>query len=190
MTGDQVLFTQVWANLYGFTLPEAIDFIKERFGVTVSMSYVSRIFDNPSVSFGYVYLMQGSSGNIKIGFTTNLEQRARDVARASNQNIKVIFASWAEKGVRKCEHKMHQIFKKKRVHHEWFALNEADIIAAKAFLLKHGLPYTGSAVESAKPRRIKTVIGLPKISGVIRVARKRQSEHLTPELEATIVGKT
>lgn len=70
---------------------------------------------------GVVYVVQcGRTGPIKIGYTTNLIQRVRDLEFAGGHRLQLRAAFV---GSKKLERQLHDRFEDLRLHGEWFAPN-------------------------------------------------------------------
>lgn len=74
---------------------------------------------------GFVYLMRGESTH-KIGKSKDPERRLREVLRESGREIDLVHvfqSNWYSRA----EWELHQRFKAKRAHLEWFYLDDDDI---------------------------------------------------------------
>lgn len=77
-----------------------------------------------------VYLIK-AAGLYKIGYSSNLPQRLKALQSATADKLEIV-ASWP--GSLITEHRAHQKFASKRVHGEWFELNDQDLEALNLFL--------------------------------------------------------
>lgn len=72
-----------------------------------------------------VYLMKASD-RYKIGFTTNMGWRFRKVVGLCPYPLELIWILKTQ-DFRDIEKGLHNIFKSKRVHYEWFLLSQNDV---------------------------------------------------------------
>lgn len=78
---------------------------------------------------GYVYLLE-SNGLYKIGYSNHPETRLRRLMTGSACQITIVHTIYTAL-FREIEHRLHNRFWKKRVHGEWFALDESDVTYIK-----------------------------------------------------------
>lgn len=83
-----------------------------------------------NVNYGFVYLLRGHRGKYKIGQTASLERRLLELQAASAVELKRIHSIKTDDPVG-VETYWHKRFHEKRVRHEWFELNAADVEAFK-----------------------------------------------------------
>lgn len=76
---------------------------------------------------GYVYFVQADGQHYKIGGTSNLESRIKNLQVASPNDLKLIawieINDWQEK-----EKQVHEYFDDKKIHGEWFDITLSEII--------------------------------------------------------------
>jgi hypothetical protein len=72
-----------------------------------------------------VYLLKAND-RYKIGMTTNMEIRFKKCIGLCPYPLYLIW-TLKTKDCRKIEKGLHRIFKNKRIHYEWFLLNEDDV---------------------------------------------------------------
>ena len=87
---------------------------------------------------GYVYLMRDDSGLFKIGATSNLTKRLEQLKSANPSLQLLLFGERLEPMV--LERQLHEHFADKRVHGEWFKLEETDIALLGGILRDEKLP--------------------------------------------------
>lgn len=76
-----------------------------------------------------VYLLRGSvTGYYKIGVSTNLKDRLRQVHNGIPEDTMFIFSST---GGRELESYLHEKYKDKKIKGEWFCLNKNDVAEIK-----------------------------------------------------------
>ena len=75
---------------------------------------------------GYVYLIQGENGRYKIGFSSNVNTRLSQLKLSSCEDHKLIH-NYHSNNVRLEEDRLHNMFKDKNTHSEWFDLDDSDI---------------------------------------------------------------
>lgn len=76
---------------------------------------------------GWVYLVKYPGGNFKIGCTTNLGRRFRELQRQSPERL-YLYHSIKSSDIYKLENKLHKLFGlEKRRRGEFFFLSEADV---------------------------------------------------------------
>lgn len=78
------------------------------------------IMNQPTLSekgYGVLYYIGGDRGPIKIGFTRDLDARLKRLQMNSPVRLRVLAAVFA---TRDDEVETHRVFKKWRVHGEWF----------------------------------------------------------------------
>jgi predicted GIY-YIG superfamily endonuclease len=77
------------------------------------------------MSKSYVYLLLDGM-NYKIGITTNMDNRIKELQTGNSRNISVVFY-YPINSAQKMEAMLHRKYKKKRVRGEWFNLNQIDV---------------------------------------------------------------
>lgn len=99
-----------------------LDFCERRPGFDDVAKICSR---NPTPAQGYVYLAK-FEGRYKIGQTTNLRRRKRELATGLPDELKIVHTIQTDDpgGV---EAYWHKRFDDKRIKGEWFALDEGDV---------------------------------------------------------------
>jgi predicted GIY-YIG superfamily endonuclease len=80
---------------------------------------------------GYIYLIQASNGMVKIGITTNISGRLRDLNSSSPLALTVRYKALS-KAANFIEHTLHAMFQAEHSHAEWFHLSDDQISAAIA----------------------------------------------------------
>ncbi len=68
----------------------------------------------------YVYIAE-CQGQVKIGRTTNLQQRFREIGSTSPEGLQLLVAMPAHANLEKL---LHRRFEKNLTHHEWFTLDD------------------------------------------------------------------
>ena len=86
---------------------------------------------------GYVYLVVGENGKYKIGVSKNPSKRISELKLNSCENHRFEFYQKV-KSPYDVEAKLHDHFKQKRSHSEWFSLDKEDVLKIKRYLLKVG----------------------------------------------------
>jgi hypothetical protein len=82
---------------------------------------------------GYVYIIAGG-GLYKIGTTTCVSARARNLQAECPAPLEIIMALEFKRGAGRAERWMHWIFRDCWHHAEWFRLSEADLDEATEVL--------------------------------------------------------
>lgn len=79
-----------------------------------------------------VYLLRGNvTGYYKIGVSTKLEERIRQVDNGTSEEISLISSST---GGQDLEAQLHYKYKNKRVKGEWFCLEDCDVSEIKSIM--------------------------------------------------------
>jgi ssDNA-binding Zn-finger/Zn-ribbon topoisomerase 1 len=97
---------------------------KVKFKLKSKRSY----YESTSVARKFIYLIKSDIPNspTKIGIASNVPKRLKTLQMASPCKLELIFT--IEKTYAyQLENTLHQYFKDKKVHGEWFDLNEEDI---------------------------------------------------------------
>lgn len=80
---------------------------------------------------GYIYFMYcQATGLTKIGRSTNVEFRRREIERSIGESLEVLHVIKSQKYVA-AERRLHKRYSAKHHHDEWFALTEDDLAALK-----------------------------------------------------------
>lgn len=74
-----------------------------------------------------VYLLKAND-RYKIGITTNMEMRFKRCIGLCPYPLELVW-TLQTKDYRKIEKGLHRVFKNKRIHYEWFLLQEEDVSA-------------------------------------------------------------
>jgi hypothetical protein len=85
---------------------------------------------------GVVYLMQ-SGDHYKIGCTTNLKQRRRDLYQSMPLGVTVLHSMTTD-DIRALESYWHERFADRRLNGEWFALTAKDVAAFRCYRQEEG----------------------------------------------------
>jgi len=91
--------------------------------------YIGRFQPEPPKlkdTFGYVYLIQSTSGYCKIGSSRSVSDRARQLQCANPEPLTLIH-QFPSANAQQDEFVLHTRFADKRVRNEWFALTDEDI---------------------------------------------------------------
>ncbi|MDX1990742.1 MAG: GIY-YIG nuclease family protein [bacterium] len=95
---------------------------------------LSSKLSNDLVQQGLVYLIRSDNGLYKIGLTTtDVQRRLKGLQDCSPVSLS-LEAVWEVYDFRKIELLLHEKFKDKRSHGEWFKLNQDDVRAIHAFM--------------------------------------------------------
>lgn len=86
-----------------------------------------------SMQSGYVYVLRGSQGRVKIGIAKDVSSRVATLQRQSSDTLHVIATKEFE-SPRSVEKELHRKYKSRRLHGEWFALSEAQVAEVKKLL--------------------------------------------------------
>lgn len=86
----------------------------------VEKEYIER------VRKGYVYFAKSGIGLTKIGKTSNLQKRIKQLEKEVQSNLEVIHTIPSDNAYQ-TEQSFHKRFEEKRVNGEWFLLDELDI---------------------------------------------------------------
>jgi hypothetical protein len=82
---------------------------------------------------GYVYVLKGENGRYKIGYSKNVNKRINTLCVSSCEDHKLVFFYEVEDPSTE-EKKLHNLMGSKRLHSEWFNLNDEDIQIIEAHL--------------------------------------------------------
>lgn len=82
----------------------------------------------------YVYFIKGGD-YVKIGKTANVKKRINDIRTCCPGGLGIIAVVKTDRAC-SLENYVHLFFKEKRVHGEWFHLDEQDIQLVKSFHMK------------------------------------------------------
>ncbi len=139
---------QAWAELFPFWKPKQVSRILnslENQGVLVTGNFNKVSYDRTKwyafndeeawvakdkkerMYRGHIYAIENENGNIKIGLTTNLEQRFTALKPVKIHGIYESHQMYRD------EKKLHEMFASKRIKGEWFNLDENDLKAIEAF---------------------------------------------------------
>lgn len=77
-------------------------------------------------TFGYVYLVQCSTGECKIGSSRSIARRFQQL-QSANPNLLSLLYHFPSENAQQEEYALHKTFGNKRIRNEWFALTDADI---------------------------------------------------------------
>lgn len=77
-------------------------------------------------TFGYVYLIQCSTGECKIGSSRSIARRFQQL-QSANPNLLSILHYFPSENSKQDEYALHKAFGHKRIRNEWFALSGEDI---------------------------------------------------------------
>ena len=80
---------------------------------------------------GYVYFL-GEAGNVKIGMTSNVRLRARQLSIKHSKHLPIIHTIKTD-DMRCLEFRFHYHYKHKQTSREWFCLSEKEIEYIKKF---------------------------------------------------------
>ena len=94
----------------------------------------------------FVYIVRAND-RYKIGFSTNLSVRFKNSAGVCPYPIELVYLIKTPH-YKEIEKGLHEIFKHKRVHYEWFLLNEADVESIKKVSNKEDLCLIGGLFNS------------------------------------------
>ncbi|MFF4090377.1 GIY-YIG nuclease family protein [Streptomyces nigra] len=106
------------------------------------------------------------SNTVKIGMTTNLTKRLRDIQRMSPVPLAAL---WTTPGGRELEVRLHRHFASLRSHGEWFTFTEGDPVAQIKAAVESA-PWSGTQMRLRKPQAIE--------SNAPRVSKERFAEML------------
>lgn len=81
-------------------------------------------------SAGYIYCLSDQQGHYKIGRTRQLQQRIKNLGTQPPFKIQLLFTHYVFNAALYERH-LHQMFAKKRMNGEWFALDEKDLEVVK-----------------------------------------------------------
>lgn len=88
---------------------------------------------------GLVYAVRPvRSKMVKIGFTRNIDSRARQLARGERAPVDVLAVF---QGPRRLERELHVLFSERHVHTEWFALSTSDVEFLSTLPSVRSVPY-------------------------------------------------
>ena len=90
----------------------------------------------------YVYLVE-CAGFHKIGITSNIKNRIGSLRSSCPLNVNLVRAARV-KNARKYELILHNTYKEKNHHHEWFMLSEGDVLDIKEYLDDLHDPYASN----------------------------------------------
>ena len=77
-------------------------------------------------SLGYVYLLKGESDRYKIGCSKNPQKRV-DILRLSSCENHTLIHSYKVENMYDEEKRLHEKFRERRCHSEWFTLSPLDV---------------------------------------------------------------
>jgi len=77
-------------------------------------------------TWGYVYIIRSSNGLYKIGLSHNVQLRISQHQKAHSDEVLQLIRVIETDNMMHTEQQLHNIFDRKRVHGEWFALSEDD----------------------------------------------------------------
>ena len=76
---------------------------------------------------GYVYVMQHTSGLVKIGYSKDPDKRLKQVTRDEGNDMIELLCVIKSDHMTSLEYELHQRFRSKRIRGEWFDLPSKDI---------------------------------------------------------------
>ncbi len=94
---------------------------------------------------GYVYVVEAPNGLYKVGWAKRPEKRLAELQLSSPVRL-TLLCSWRCRDANKAEGILHQVFREKRSHGEWYALDLDDIVFLLTRLGLRGL-VTGSGLS-------------------------------------------
>lgn len=87
---------------------------------------------------GYIYLIEAPNGLYKLGRAQCPERRLKELQYHSPVRLTLVYSLRCQDAV-KAEYILHKVFKEKRSHGEWFALDPEDITFLVSRLGRRGL---------------------------------------------------
>ncbi|WP_091798062.1 GIY-YIG nuclease family protein [Lysobacter sp. yr284] len=92
----------------------------------------------PKDTFGYVYLIQSTTGYCKIGSSRSVQNRLRQLQCANPEPL-TLLQQFASAKAQQDELSLHAQFADRRVRNEWFALTVEDVAHISAFMIQAGV---------------------------------------------------
>jgi hypothetical protein len=127
----------------------------------------------PKEEPGFVYFLRASTGDIKIGYTTDVPRRVSELQRASPLSLTLLNY---RPGTRADEAHFHSVFSRQRLHGEWFS--PSPTLLANAWRIGpggHEQPFSlDQAAEILK--RARRLLSREINAGTMKCSRDHQGE--------------